>query len=86
VFQIAAYAAAKPLEAEPGRWSYSSGTTNIIAYAMRRLSVIQTTWSLLPRPFDRLADQQKKLTADLRGILLHVRDGATGRVSVVVSS
>ncbi len=34
----AAYAAAKPLEAEPGvRWSYSSGTTNVIAYAIRQV-------------------------------------------------
>jgi CubicO group peptidase (beta-lactamase class C family) len=33
-----AYAAARSLEAPPGtRWSYSSGTTNIIAYAMRRI-------------------------------------------------
>jgi CubicO group peptidase (beta-lactamase class C family) len=33
-----AYAAAKPLEAPPGtRWSYSSGTTNIIARAMRQV-------------------------------------------------
>ena len=34
----AAYAIAKPLEAEPGsRWSYSSGTTNIISSAIRRI-------------------------------------------------
>lgn len=34
----AAYAAAKPLEAEPGtRWSYASGTTNILAYTMRQV-------------------------------------------------
>ena len=37
VADAAAYALAKPLQAEPGaRWSYSSGTTNIIAHAMRQ--------------------------------------------------
>lgn len=34
----AAFAAGKPLDAEPGtRWSYSSGTTNIISRIMRRV-------------------------------------------------
>lgn len=38
VSDAAAYAAAKSLEAEPGaRWSYSSGTTNVIAYAIRQI-------------------------------------------------
>jgi CubicO group peptidase (beta-lactamase class C family) len=44
-----AYAAAKPLEAAPGtRWSYSSGTSNIIARAMRR-TVGDTDYLDFPR-------------------------------------
>jgi CubicO group peptidase (beta-lactamase class C family) len=36
-YDFAAYAAAKPLEAEPGtRWHYSSGTANIVARIVRR--------------------------------------------------
>ena len=52
----AAYAAAKPLEAQPGtRWSYSSGTTNIIAYAIRQI-VGDSDYLEFPRRalFDRL--------------------------------
>jgi CubicO group peptidase (beta-lactamase class C family) len=52
----AAYALAKRLEAEPGaRWSYSSGTTNILAYAMRQL-MGETEYLEFPRRtlFDRL--------------------------------
>ena len=51
-----AYAAGKPLEAEPGtRWSYSSGTTNIIAHAIRQI-VGDPDYLEFPRRalFDRL--------------------------------
>lgn len=36
-YSVAAYAAEKPMEAEPGgKWQYSSGTSNILAEIMRR--------------------------------------------------
>jgi hypothetical protein len=41
-YDFAAYAAAKPLEAEPGaRWHYSSGTANIVARIVRRAAETQ---------------------------------------------
>jgi hypothetical protein len=65
----AAYAAAKPLEAEPGtRWSYSSGTTNIIAYAMRQI-VGDSDYLEFPRRtlFDRLGMTSAVLETDAAG-------------------
>jgi CubicO group peptidase (beta-lactamase class C family) len=64
-----AYAAAKPLEAEPGaRWSYSSGTTNIIAYAMRRI-VGEQDYLEFPRRalFDRLGMASAVMETDAGG-------------------
>jgi len=65
----AAYAAAKPLEAEPGtRWSYSSGTTNIIAYAMRQI-VGDSDYLEFPRRalFDRLGMTSAVIETDAAG-------------------
>lgn len=65
----AAYAAAKPLEAEPGaRWSYSSGTTNIIAYAIRQI-VGDSDYLEFPRRalFDRLSMTSAVMETDASG-------------------
>ena len=65
----AAYAAAKPLEAQPGtRWSYSSGTTNIIAYAMRQI-VGDSDYLEFPRRalFDRLGMTSAVMETDAAG-------------------
>lgn len=65
----AAYAAAKPLEAEPGtRWSYSSGTPNIIAYAMHQI-VGDSDYLEFPRRalFDRLGMTSAVLETDAAG-------------------
>ena len=64
-----AYAAAKPLEAEPGtRWSYSSGTTNIIAYAIRQI-IGDPDYLEFPRRalFDRLNMTSAVMEADASG-------------------
>jgi CubicO group peptidase (beta-lactamase class C family) len=64
-----AYAAARPLEAPPGtRWSYSSGTTNIIAYAMRRI-VGEPGYLEFPRRalFDRLGMTSAVMETDASG-------------------
>lgn len=65
----AAYAAAKPLEADPGaRWSYSSGTTNIIAYAIRRI-VGDPMYLEFPRRalFDRIGMASAVMETDASG-------------------
>lgn len=65
----AAYAAAKPLEAEPGaRWKYSSGTTNIIAYAIRQI-VGDSDYLEFPRRalFDRLGMTSAVMETDPSG-------------------
>lgn len=65
----AAYAAAKPLEAEPGtRWSLSSGTTNIIAYAIRQI-VGESDYLEFPRRalFDRIGMTSAVLETDAAG-------------------
>jgi CubicO group peptidase (beta-lactamase class C family) len=66
---VAAYAAAKPLEAKPGtRWSYSSGTTNIIAYAVRQI-VGDSDYLQFPRRalFDRLGMTSAVIETDAVG-------------------
>ena len=65
----AAYAAAKPLEAQPGaRWSYSSGTTNIIAYAIRRIVGDSNYWEFPRRAlFDRLGMTSAVMETDAAG-------------------
>jgi len=65
----AAYAAAKSLRAEPGtRWSYSSGTTNIIAYAIRQI-VGESDYLAFPRRalFDRLGMASAVMETDAAG-------------------
>ena len=65
----AAYAAAKPLESEPGaRWSYSSGTTNIIAYAIRQ-TLGESSYLEFPRRalFDRLGMTSAVMETDAAG-------------------
>ena len=64
-----AYAAARPLEAPPGtRWSYSSGTTKIIAYAMRRI-VGEPGYLEFPRRalFERLGMKSAVMETDASG-------------------
>ncbi len=64
-----AYAAAKPLEAQPGtRWSYSSGTTNIITSAMRR-TVGDPDYLEFPRRalFERLGMASAVMETDAGG-------------------
>ena len=64
-----AYAAAKPLEADQGaRWSYSSGTTNIIAYAIRQI-VGDPDYLEFPRRalFDRLNMTSAVMETDASG-------------------
>lgn len=66
---MAAYAAAKPVEAEPGaRWSYSSGTTNIIAYAIRQV-IGDSSYLEFPRRalFDRLGMTSALMETDAAG-------------------
>jgi len=65
----AAFAAAKPLETSPGaRWSYSSGTTNIIAYAIRQI-VGESDYLDFPRRafFDRLGMTSAVIETDASG-------------------
>ncbi len=66
---MAAYAAAKPLEAEPGaRWSYSSGSTNIIAYAIRQV-IGDSNYLGFPRHglFNRLGMTSAVMETDATG-------------------
>jgi CubicO group peptidase (beta-lactamase class C family) len=63
------YAAAKPLEHAPGsRWSYSSGTTNLLAYAMRRI-VGEADYPAFPRRalFERLGMTSATMETDASG-------------------
>lgn len=63
------YAATKALEAEPGsRWRYSSGTTNIITYAMRRV-VGEADYASFPRHalFDRIGMESAVMESDASG-------------------
>jgi CubicO group peptidase (beta-lactamase class C family) len=65
----AAYALAKPLEASPGaRWRYSSGTTNVLAYAVRR-RMNQADYLQFPKRalFDRIGMTSAVLEADAAG-------------------
>ncbi len=65
----AAFAAGKRIEAEPGsRWSYSSGTTNIIAYAIRKL-VGESDYLEFPRRafFDRIGMTSAVMETDASG-------------------
>jgi len=65
----AGYAIAKPLEVEPGtRWSYSSGTTNIISFAIRKV-VGDPDYLDFPRRalFDRLGMQSAVMESDASG-------------------
>lgn len=66
---VAAYAATKPLVADPGmRWSYSSGTTNIITYAIRHI-VGELAYLEFPQRalFERLGMASAVLEADATG-------------------
>jgi hypothetical protein len=63
-----AYAAAKRLEWPPGtRWSYSSGSTNIIAYALHQ--VLGEQYAAFPRRalFDRLGMARAVIETDAAG-------------------
>ena len=63
------FALAKPLEHEPGtRWRYTSGTTNIVASAIRQV-VGEALYPEFPRKalFDRLGMSSAILEADARG-------------------
>jgi CubicO group peptidase (beta-lactamase class C family) len=65
----AAFAAAKRLESEPGtRWGYSSGTTNILAYAVRQI-VGEAGYAQFPRRslFDRLGMGRAVMETDAAG-------------------
>jgi CubicO group peptidase (beta-lactamase class C family) len=65
----AAFAAAKRLESQPGtRWGYSSGTTNILAYAVRRI-VGEAGYGQFPRRslFDRLGMSRAVMETDAAG-------------------
>ena len=69
VADAAAYALAKPLQAEPGaRWSYSSGTTNIIARAMRQ-RIGPSDYSEFPRRalFERTGMTSAVIETDAAG-------------------
>ena len=69
---VAAYASSQPLEAPPGtRWSYSSGTTNIIAGAMRR-AVGDKAYPTFPRRalFDRIGMHSAVLETDASGTFI----------------
>jgi CubicO group peptidase (beta-lactamase class C family) len=65
----AAFAAAKRLESQPGtRWSYSSGSTNILAYALRQI-VGEASYGQFPRRalFDRLGMSRAVMETDAAG-------------------
>ena len=87
----AGFAARKPLAAPPGqKWSYSSGTTNIIARALRgAVGGTEADYHLFPRRalFEPLGHDQRGDRAgrggDLRGLVPDVRHRTgTGRASV----
>lgn len=66
---MAAFAANKSLEAEPGtRWQYSSGTTNILSGFLRRI-LGEKAYHPFPREalFDRLGMSRAVLEADASG-------------------
>jgi CubicO group peptidase (beta-lactamase class C family) len=66
---MAAFAANKSLEAEPGtRWQYASGTTNILAGLLRRV-LGEEAYRHFPRAalFDRLGMSRAVLEADASG-------------------
>jgi CubicO group peptidase (beta-lactamase class C family) len=66
---MAAYAADKPLEAKPGsRWQYSSGSTNILSGALRRI-LGDEVYRRFPREalFDRLDMTGATLEMDASG-------------------
>lgn len=66
---MAAYAADKPLEGEPGsRWSYSSGTSNILAALIRQI-VGDTDYARFPRRvlFERLGMSSAMIERDAAG-------------------
>lgn len=65
-----AAAAAKPLEAAPGtRWSYSSGTSNIVARAMRGVFPLHDQYLAFPRRalFDRIGMASAVFEPDASG-------------------
>ena len=68
---IAAYAAAKPLEAEPdSKWHYSSGTSNILARIVRRS--VEKTYTyyfefLYEKLFDRIGMHSAVMEPDVTG-------------------
>ena len=65
----AEFAVAKPLVAEPGtRWSYSSGTSNILTHAIRRV-VGEADYHAFPRQalFDRIGMSSAVLETDGTG-------------------
>jgi hypothetical protein len=65
----AAFAIAKPLDAEPGtQWRYSSGTTNVIAYAIRQI-IGEAEYLQFPRKalFDRIGMGSAVLETDSTG-------------------
>ena len=68
---MAAYAASKPLVAEPGsRWHYSSGTTNIIARILRRtVGGTEADYLAFPRRmlFDRIGMRSAVIEPDTSG-------------------
>jgi CubicO group peptidase (beta-lactamase class C family) len=68
----AAYAAAKPLEAEPGtRWSYSSGSTNIISRIIREILGEEEYASFPKRElFDRIGMSSAVMERDASGTYL----------------
>jgi CubicO group peptidase (beta-lactamase class C family) len=69
VSDAAAYAAAKPLDAPPGtRWSYASGTSNILSYAMRQI-VGDANYLEFPRRalFERIGMRSVELETDESG-------------------
>jgi CubicO group peptidase (beta-lactamase class C family) len=70
VSDMAAYAAEKPLEAEPGtRWSYSSGSTNIIARVIRQVVAASDHYNNFPRRalFERIGMPSAVLETDATG-------------------
>jgi CubicO group peptidase (beta-lactamase class C family) len=70
-YSAAGYAAAKPLAFSPGtKWSYSSGTTNIIARIAREASGLsQAEWFRFPRRelFDRIGMHSAVIEPDPSG-------------------
>jgi CubicO group peptidase (beta-lactamase class C family) len=70
---MAAYAASKPLAAEPGSiWHYSSGTTNIIARILREAVGTDAGYLAFPRRrlFDRIGMRSAIIEPDASGTLV----------------